>query len=236
MTNKNNKQYNRINSFLKYMAGIFASIGVAAIIYKLYVFGLTKENIADASINLAQILTSVGILFSFLFTIKIKLPEGYLRKNLDKWNRKYGILNNVADSEEEKANGKKVIWCQMLRDHSNILKKVDGLGPKAYVNFARIPTEDLAGEQILFLMPTSIFRKVGDRKELKKYAKDIVEKLKSEYSDIVNEKKSCVGDRESTDTIYLHIYLRKDLEDDKETVNQILDLLDYMTMVFLAIA
>ena len=231
-----NKKQDKINLLLGCFSGIFASIAIASILYKLYAFGLTRENITDASINLAQIITSIGLLFSVLLSVKIKLPKGYLDKLLNRWNKKYGILNKVGDSDDEKSNGRKFIWCQMLRDHSNILKTEEELGPKAYVNFAKIPTEDLAGEQIVFLMPTSIFRKIEEKKELKKYAEKMVNILKSKYFDIIDEKKSYVGDRESTDTIWLHIYLRKDLEDNKETFNQILDLLDYMTMVYLAIA
>ncbi len=233
-----NKKETKIDNFLAYIAGICAFIGICAIVYKLYLFGFTRENIADASINLAQILTSIGVLFGVLSSLRtlLKCPKSYFFKELEKWNKKYGILTDCSE-EYEKGKGK-FIKCQMLRNHANILKNKDNLEEhsKAYINFVRIPTENLDGNKIIFSLKPSMFKK-NDRKELEKYAEKIVEKLKIRYSEIIDDDKVKISSFDRKDeVIYIHLGLNSELDNKKEIYNQIIDMLDYMTMVYLAIA
>lgn len=247
---KDKKDKNILETTLNFFAGMFACIGIAAIIYKLSIVGLTKESITDATVNLAQILTLTTVVFASIFSV-IKNNKSVAKMlfniKLKKWSEKYGQLAKFGeiyteDNKNYSNYDKKCIKCQMLMKHSDFLKEENELGVKAYTDFVKMPVEKLAKSQIMFHLIKKMFDKAcEDKKSFEKTLETLISKIQNDYKDII-EKAWYTGiengqmTRQGKEDMYIHIQLKKDLKDNAKTYDRITELLDFMTMTYLAIA
>lgn len=236
MTENTNKNEIIVN----YIAGIFALLGILAIIYKLYLYGITKNNVIDALITMSQIITIASVVILGMSEI-IKNRKGAAKRKFTKalrhWDKKYNTLVKFEIDEKVKGTtngGKDCVFAQMLMNHSNILESEEYLNskPNSYTKFAIIPV-DLQGSEIMFFIKDSMFKKV-EGKDLKKNLNKIKTLLDDKYKDIIREP-VVISDNRSDFTI-IRLHLKKDLEENSGNYNKILELLDFMTMVYLAIA
>lgn len=230
---------NKNEIIVKYIAGIFALLGIFAVIYKLYLYGATKNNVIDAIVIISQIITMASVVILGMSEI-IKNRKGAAKRKFKKalkhWDKKYNTLVKFEIAEKAKGTtngGKDCVFAQMLMNHSNILESEEYLNnkPNSYTDFAIIPV-DLQGE-IMFFIKNTMFSKV-EEKDLKKNLNKIKTLLDDKYKDIIREP-VVVSDKRSDFTI-IRLHLKKDLEENSENYNKILELLDFMTMVYLAIA
>ena len=238
-----------IETVLNYIAGIFACIGMGAIIYKLYLFGFTRDNITDATINLAQLLTTTSII---ILGVQAIIKDNHMRaknkfiKELERWTDKYCGLTRVKEQDDEddeseddekikeiKKKNQKFKQCLMLADHSNLIKKNDeirNIKEGLYVKFAKIPIDNFSGNRITFYFKEkTVFKKLASA-ELSNLKQIIIKRLLKEFNDIIEEIK------ENKKQTVLRLELKLNLKSNANTYQRIFELLDYMTMVYLAVA
>lgn len=227
----------------KILTAVFGGIGTIAIIIKLYLNGITAENIMDAVKDIASLIVVIAVflLASKIFKKEKKLDFAKLfESHLKEWINQNNYL--VCENFDDEGKGKlKKRYCSMVIDHANILtrKKLakDATPNKEKGAFVYLPFIDDTGKlrnefEFRFNQRTferqTIYRKENGEVDLNGIIGQIALRIDDNFKDFVDTKSNL---SKQTITVSFEKTVRNE-----QNAKKLIDIVEFVKTLTLAIA
>lgn len=226
----------------KSMTAIFGAIGTIAVVMNLFVKGLTTENLLDALKDIAGLIVVIAVFLIankiFRKSTKVDFNDVF-KRHLKDWVDQNKYL--VDDNFDEEGKGKyEKRYCSMMIDHSNILTKKtltkNATQKKEKGAFVYLPYKDDEGKwrkefDFRFNKRTfsrqNIYRSEDGDPNLKA--------ILDEFAKGINENFYQLGINadSSTETIKVSY---KEMEQTEENARKLIDMVEFVKTMVLALA
>ena len=237
------KRINYNDDLEKILTAVFGVIGVIAIFINLHIKGYNSENLFDAIKDIAGLIVAIAVFLVANKVLNFNLKSKKFGFNdkfeqyLQEWAEQNKYLIDATNIKEEKGkDGKRTI--DMIVNHDNFVKGTllasEVSGPKNKGAFLYLPLKkDLSTSQTMqFKINKGMFSRRGDLDyEINKNSilENIANRINFEFTTIgIRAKKS--SDAEKIDVDF------SKLEKTDENAKRLIDVVEFVKTIFLAIA